>query len=130
MLDKELGAEPSAETMAAYERLVSGDGRVADAAREPREVSPTLVGRQGEWARLRSAWNEGARERLHFALIAGEAGIGKSRLAEELLGFAQAQGIAAARSRAYEAEGRLSLAPISEWLRSPAFRPHVARLEG
>ncbi len=129
MLRKELRAEPSAETKVAYERLVSGhDGVIAEKKRAP-EVSPSLVGRQREWARLRSAWSEGTRERLHFALIAGEAGIGKSRLAEELLGFAQAQGLAAARSRAYAAEGRLSLAPISEWLRSPAFRPHVARLE-
>jgi len=130
MLSKELRAEPSAETRVAYERLISGDaGAIASETREPQDVSPSLVGRQREWARLRTAWNEGTRERLHFALIAGEAGIGKSRLAAELLGFAQAQGLAAARSRAYAAEGRLSLAPISEWLRSPAFRPHLARLE-
>ena len=61
--------------------------------------------------------------------MTGDAGIGKSRLAEELLTWAQRQGVAAAKTRSYAAEGRLSLAPVSEWLRSDALSPHLARLE-
>jgi hypothetical protein len=38
-----------------------------------------------------------------FALITGDAGIGKSRLAEELLSWAQPQGLAAAKTRSYAA---------------------------
>jgi DNA-binding SARP family transcriptional activator/predicted ATPase len=127
---RELATEPSEETRRAYERLLDGSVDVRpEKPRDPSDRTPSLVGRQAEWTRLRSAWSEGARGPLHFALITGEAGIGKSRLAEELLGFARAQGIATARSRAYAAEGRLSLAPVSEWLRSPSFRPHAARLD-
>jgi DNA-binding SARP family transcriptional activator len=130
MLRNDLGAEPSAETRTAYERILGGSTEQAgEEPRNSRDLPPALVGRQPEWARLRAAWTERAREGLHFALIAGEAGIGKSRLAEELLTFARAQGFATAKSRAYSAEGRLSLAPVSEWLRSPAFRPHSAQLD-
>jgi DNA-binding SARP family transcriptional activator len=130
MLRRELATEPSRETRAAYERIRSG---AADGAPEKRrdgsDFASSLVGRQAEWVRLRNAWRDGASGPLHLALIAGEPGIGKSRLAEELLGWAQLQGLATARSRAYAAEGRLSLAPVCEWLRSPAFRPHAALVE-
>ena len=51
-------------------------------------------------------------------LVTGEAGIGKSRLAEELLSWADGQGITVARTRSYAAEGQLSLAPAADWLRS------------
>lgn len=130
VLRRELATEPGEETRRAYERLLEGSVDLRpEKPRDPSDRAPSLVGRQAEWARLRSAWSEGARGPLHFALITGEAGIGKSRLAEELLGFARAQGLATARSRAYAAEGRLSLAPVSEWLRSPGFRPHAARLD-
>ncbi len=61
--------------------------------------------------------------------MTGDAGIGKSRLAEELLTWAERQGVTTARTRSYAAEGRLSLAPVSEWLRSDALAPHLARLE-
>ena len=58
----------------------------------------------------------------HCVLIAGEAGIGKTRLAEELLQWADRQGYATARTRSYAAEGRLAYAPITDWLRSDAIR--------
>ena len=94
-----------------------------------RPAAPPLVGRQAEWARLREAWERAVRGPAGFALVTGDAGIGKSRLAEELLTWAQRQGVATARTRSYAAEGRLSLAPVSEWLRSDALSPHLARLE-
>ena len=87
------------------------------------------MGRQAEWSRLREAWERAVLGRACFALVTGDAGIGKSRLAEELLTWAQRQGVAAAKTRSYAAEGRLSLAPVSEWLRSDALSPHLARLE-
>jgi DNA-binding SARP family transcriptional activator/predicted ATPase len=135
-LRKELAAEPSAETVGTYERIRAAEPPSADPAPgapvEDREEMPPpwpLVGRQDEWSRLREAW-EGARlGRTGFALVTGDAGIGKSRLAEELLTWARRQGVATARTRSYGAEGRLSLAPVSEWLRSDALAPHLARLE-
>ena len=43
--------------------------------------------------------------------------------------WAERQGVVAARTRSYAAEGRLSLAPVSDWLRSAALSPHLARLD-
>ena len=63
-----------------------------------------------------------------ICLISGEAGIGKTRLAEELLGWAEQQGIATARTRSYSAEGSLALAPVTEWLRSDAIRQSLGQL--
>ena len=53
-------------------------------------------------------------------MIAGEAGVGKTRLAEELLAWAGQRKAITARTRAYAAEGRLAYAPVSEWLRAAA----------
>jgi predicted ATPase/DNA-binding SARP family transcriptional activator len=132
VLRRELSAEPSADTVMTYEGIRS-------AAAGPPEPSgadpgasvgpPPLVCRQAEWATLRQAWEGAIRGRASFALVTGDAGIGKSRLAEELLTWAQRQGVAAAKTRSYAAEGRLSLAPVREWLRSKALSPHLAGLE-
>jgi predicted ATPase len=45
-----------------------------------------------------------------------------------LFNRASRQGLTVARTRSYAAEGRLSLAPITEWLRSPSLNPHLAFL--
>jgi DNA-binding SARP family transcriptional activator/predicted ATPase len=129
-LRRELAAEPSTETVRTYERIRGGEpGPPAPTeAREGTPAAPSLVGRQSEWARLREAWEGAVLGRASFALVTGDAGIGKSRLAEELLTWAQRQGVATAKTRSYAAEGRLSLAPVSEWLRSDALSPHLARL--
>ena len=78
---------------------------------------------------MRDIWQQSARGQPSLVLITGEAGIGKTRLAEELFEWAVRQGIAGARTRAYAAEGRLSYAPITEWLRSTALAPALARLD-
>jgi predicted ATPase/DNA-binding SARP family transcriptional activator len=88
----------------------------------------TLVGRQPEWQQLLAAWQRAASGESLFALITGEAGIGKSRLAEELFNWVRQQGLSAAHTRSYAAEGRLSLAPITEWLRSDTLRSRLTIL--
>ena len=88
-----------------------------------------LVGRQAEWQQLQTAWQRAVGGEAHLGLITGEAGIGKSRLAEELFNWVTRQGFTAAHTRSYGVEGSLSLAPITEWLRSGALRPHLASLD-
>ena len=131
-LRRELGAEPSDETVRTHERIRDAEPGPSGSSGEREggvHVALSLVGRQAEWATLREVWDRVVHGRAGFALVTGDAGIGKSRLAEELLTWAQRQGVATAKTRCYAAEGRLSLAPVSEWLRSDALSPHVARLE-
>src|SRR5512143_3531993 len=130
-LRRELSAEPSAATVRTYERIRDAQlGPLGPSGgHEKAPAAPALVGREAEWARLREAWEGVVRGGISFALVTGDAGIGKSRLAEELLTWAWRQGVTAAKTRSYAAEGRLSLAPVSEWLRSEALSPHLARLE-
>ena len=129
-LRRELSAEPTAATVRAYERIRDIEPVAPPPFSEPQAApaAPPLVGRQAEWSRLREAWGQ-AQARAGCVVVTGDAGIGKSRLAEELLLWARRQGVAAAKTRSYSAEGRLSLAPVSEWLRSEALAPHLTRLE-
>ncbi|HET9981857.1 MAG TPA: AAA family ATPase, partial [Ktedonobacterales bacterium] len=75
------------------------------------------------------AWQDACAGEPGFALITGEAGIGKSRLADELAQWAAQVGATIALARSYAVEGRLSFAPVIGWLRSDALRPHVRSLE-
>lgn len=56
--------------------------------------------------------------RPHFILLRGEAGIGKTRLAEEISLEAYARGWAVAWSRSYEQEGTIPYHPWTELLRT------------
>ncbi|MEW5957931.1 MAG: AAA family ATPase [Chloroflexota bacterium] len=129
-LRRELGIEPGDSLRAAYERLQQLSHKIprfdSDASAGSRQLK--LVGRQTEWQQLQTAWQHAASGSAHLVLITGEAGIGKSRLAEELFSWATRQGFATAHTRSYGTEGRLSLAPITEWLRNNALRPHLAAL--
>jgi DNA-binding SARP family transcriptional activator len=128
-LRRELSAEPSAQTVRFCERIRAAEPGPREPPGDGAAAAPTLVGRQAEWSRLRAVWEKSVLGGVSFALVTGDAGIGKSRLAEELLAWARRQGVATARTRSYAAEGRLSLAPVSEWLRSDALSPHLACLE-
>ena len=63
-----------------------------------------------------------------MVLISGEAGLGKTRLAEELLSWAEQQGCLTVHTRAYAAEGQLTYAPVIAWLRSPPLSTSPPRL--
>ncbi|HEY5961182.1 MAG TPA: BTAD domain-containing putative transcriptional regulator, partial [Polyangiaceae bacterium] len=90
-LRREFATEPSAATVRVYERV--RDAEPAPSERSSRRtelpaLSP-LVGRHAEWMRLRESWKRASEGRSSFVVVTGDAGIGKSRLAEELVTFAQ-----------------------------------------
>lgn len=130
-LQRSLGVEPSSETQEVYERLLHGG---AEEPARPRAVSSSersssIIGRHREWSLLLETWNHARDGKPGLTLITGEAGIGKSRLAEELLLWVRQHGATTARTRCYAGEGPLSLAPVTEWLRSDGLRRSLTRLQ-
>jgi DNA-binding SARP family transcriptional activator len=129
-LREELGVEPSRETVAAYERLVTLDAAKAPArARPDAPIPPPLVGREPEWQILVDACNRAAGGTSTLALVQGDAGIGKSRLIEELSRWARAKGITVLTARSWAAEGALAYAPVAAWLRSESLGPALDSLD-
>jgi DNA-binding SARP family transcriptional activator len=127
----ELGIAPSAETRALAEGLRSGaapaaapaDAVPAPAAppQPPAPVAapsrPPLRGREAELAALRDALAAATAGRGGVAAIEGPAGIGKSRLAAELLDEAAAAGARTVSGAALDLEGGPPYAAWSEGLR-------------
>ncbi|HEY7124242.1 MAG TPA: BTAD domain-containing putative transcriptional regulator [Ktedonobacterales bacterium] len=130
-LQRELGVDPDQATRATYEQLLHPVVVPALASIEPPtfSVTPTLIGRKPEWEALHQAWQRAMESRPQFVLVSGEAGIGKSRLAEEFLAWASQQGVTIAKTRSYAAEGQLSLGPVADWLRSEGVRAHLEHLD-
>ncbi|HEY0514517.1 MAG TPA: AAA family ATPase [Thermoanaerobaculia bacterium] len=87
LLRDELGVEPLAETRALYESIVSEAVReeVASASVEPMGPLIPLIGRAGAYLRLEEGWTQALGGGVHLTLVAGEAGIGKSRLIKSFL---------------------------------------------
>lgn len=126
ILVNELGVEPSAETQALYDRLLKRD---EIASLPTADTTIPLVGRVNEWLSLQGSWHTVRQGQPFCTLLRGEAGIGKTRLAEQLLGWVGQQGFPAAIAHCYEAAGDLPLAPVVAWLRNSAFQPAIQNLE-
>jgi hypothetical protein len=77
-----------------------------------------LVGREDELSFLLERWRASQREQSHLVLISGEAGLGKSRLAEELARQLRWQGVCIMTGRCFEFERVLPYQPVAEALRS------------
>src|SRR5262245_54657213 len=149
ILERELAVEPSPATCSIYEQLLRGDvlptlpppvpGHKRPRQKDALSVPPAaprpalvalarLVGRQDEWTQVQAAWQVTATGGPHMLVLAGEAGIGKTRLAEELLDRVGRQGVITASARCYAAEGRLVYAPVTAWLRTDAIRATLPAL--
>jgi predicted ATPase/DNA-binding SARP family transcriptional activator len=130
-LQRELGAEPDPATQEAYERLMQHETPAIPARVQQMllAATPTLIGRKREWEMLHELWHAASTGEPRFVLVTGEAGIGKSRLTEEFLLWVSQQGAVTAKTRSYAAEGQLSLAPVTDWLRSDGLRSHLGQLD-
>jgi DNA-binding SARP family transcriptional activator/Flp pilus assembly protein TadD len=138
-LAQELGIKPGLAICALYKRLL-GSEKFTSQPLAPRlknePVSmPPLVGRNRQWAQLRSAWQRALSGQSHVVLLSGEPGMGKTRLAEELCEWVTRQGTTAVSTRCYAAEGVLAYGPLATLLRSyplprldPIWLSELARL--
>ena len=129
ILQRELGVEPSPTLRQVYEQMLRQPlTPEALASAQPSDTA-TLVARVEEWEQLQKSWQRAQQGRAQVVMLAGEAGIGKTRLAEELLLWASRQGILTARTRSYAAQGALAYTPMIELLRTPALHSRLAKLK-
>jgi DNA-binding SARP family transcriptional activator len=155
ILEQELGVQPLSETTELYHALrenrlqaprvqAGAPASRAAALVEPARPNPgrprPLVGRSKEWQTLAGAYEAGGG---FCVALEGEAGIGKTRLAEELLEYARGKGAAVGAGKCFEGESGVSYAVVVQVLRellrqapcaeplsrvAPAVRAEVARL--
>ncbi|MFN2231988.1 MAG: ABC transporter substrate-binding protein [Anaerolineae bacterium] len=135
IVQQELGAEPMEETTALYQDILEGQlvaSAEAPVGKSVRVASPPaagqdpldpvvrgpLVGRGEELAFLRSCYAETQAGHGILVLVRGEAGTGKTRLAEEFANGLRWQGARVLWGRCYEFERILPYQPLGEALRT------------
>jgi DNA-binding SARP family transcriptional activator/predicted ATPase len=131
-LQRDLGVSPGKAIQNLFmQALKSGEMSGAPAALPPYTATKPLelVGRKMEWERLLGCWQNAKEGEGHFALIMGEPGIGKSRLAGELFeACSRLSHHKVARARCFFAQGQLAYGPVAELLRAEPMRLARAQL--
>jgi DNA-binding SARP family transcriptional activator len=125
VLQKELGVEPDAATKRLYLEILQQTTAAAPATqraaalRLPLAAPDTpMVGRASELARARARIRTAWRDAGQVLLVTGEAGIGKSRLVEELVATAAARGARTLLGHAWQTEQGLPFGPWVDALRA------------
>ena len=137
MLQAELGIEPMAETLALRQAIIEGRLACAPGATLAVPVAPPhrelarrgpalhpldvagqipLVGREQELTFLADGWQAARCGGCSLLLVSGEAGVGKTRLAQEFADLQRWQGVRVLQGRCYEFERLLPYQPVAEAL--------------
>jgi DNA-binding SARP family transcriptional activator len=126
-LIEKLGIEPGERLRELERAILAQDPGLNLAVEEPTAVEPAaeiprsaFVGRERELAELVAGLDDAFAGRGGLFLLVGEPGIGKSRLAEELVAQARARGALVLVGRCWEAGGAPAYWP---WVQS--LRPHL-----
>jgi predicted ATPase/DNA-binding SARP family transcriptional activator len=138
ILQEELGAPPLDETIELHERIAAGEltepSMISLAALGEGPPEPTdgidrlpLVGRGDEFRRMES-WYAETKTRTMLGIIAGEPGVGKSRMAEEFLDSLASTQAVCLRARSYPDEQAFAYRPWIEALRE-GLRQHGEGLQ-
>lgn len=118
-LAADLDVPPEPETAALYSQILSGElSPLALPTVPPPEslssVATVFVGREQELETLRLWLRAAWRGQGKVILIAGDSGVGKTRLATEVLQTAASAGLTTLSGAAYEQEGQLPYQPFIE----------------
>ena len=147
VLQRELGVEPEPATKKLYRDTLQQQHARSPAAPSPPATVRTpraeararlaahaaeapLIGREAEMTRLRESLREAWRGQGRVLLLAGESGLGKSRLVEELRTEAGRQGGHALSGRFHESEQILPLRAWVDAFRNGGVVSDAAALEG
>lgn len=129
-LAREVGSKPSAALLELARRIESAPGAEAKPPPSEQAFAPSfessLVGREQQWRKLVAVWSAVTGGAGRVVLLEGEAGVGKTRLAEEFLTWATAQGATVLRGRGYDAKTGIPYGPVVEALRSALQAPGLA----
>jgi DNA-binding SARP family transcriptional activator len=126
ILKKELNAEPLPETKALYREIeaLASEVRLEELATQARELvrkypelGAPFVGRVEELKKLITAWDDVTSNKGRAIVVSGEAGVGKSRLADEFFSYAAKHGSLVFRGRCYEIEGKVPYQSLVDALR-------------
>lgn len=134
-LAEELRTQPAPETQALAERIRTQPLPPRMHASTAQKTAPLdsaaalpelpLTGRVQEYTSLIEAYNTVQGGRSQVVMLKGEAGIGKTRLASDFLGWAVAHDADILLGRAFETGGRLPYQPLVEALRNRVERENA-----
>jgi len=146
IMQRELSAEPMLETQQLYQAILDGQfAPVEPVTTELQQVEigiterktihnpldldalPPFLGREDEMAALDLVWQRARNTQGGLVLVQGEAGVGKTRLVEELANHLRWKGAQVLCGRCYEFERILPYQPVAEALRSVS--PILARFD-
>jgi DNA-binding SARP family transcriptional activator/Tol biopolymer transport system component len=117
------GQRLSAEVEQALAQALSPVARTPSAASAGFPLHPDMVGRAAEFRLVLDKWNSALAGRGGSALLMGEAGIGKTRLARELIARFRRNHCLVLQSACYGIEQSDPLAPFADLLRAAAGAP-------
>jgi DNA-binding SARP family transcriptional activator len=150
ILDRELGVAPLEETTLLYRAIQENDLPPQLLLSENRPSAPRetetvplvetstavlrppdnpLVGRDLEWEALLGSYRA-IEKGGHVMVLEGEAGIGKTRLAEEFVAHVRDEGATTVAARCYAGEKNLAYGPFVEGLSTTIGRENTDRLKG
>ncbi len=118
-LAAELGIDPAPSTRELHVAILrerAAPVAAGPAPSAPAAASARLTGRDAELTRLTRSWERAVAGDGGLVLLAGEAGIGKTALADELARLARRTGGRTLEARCYDVERSLFLQPVAEAL--------------
>ncbi|MDN5861257.1 MAG: AAA family ATPase, partial [Pseudonocardia sp.] len=115
-LADELGIDPAPETRAVHSSVLAESRPPAAETAHAAAGPSTLTGRATELSKLTAAWSAATAGEGGVLLVAGEGGIGKTRLAAEVTTIAEATGSQVFTARCYTSERSMFLQPIVDAL--------------
>lgn len=113
---------PGTETLNASIQTRAEADRTGGGRPAPGSLRMPFVGRETDFGALVEEYRAARSGEVRSVVVVGEAGIGKTRLAEEFLGWAESRGADTLRARTFKAETRLPYETLVD-----ALRPRLER---